>query len=216
MLSIAAIREGIRFPGTIRPSPGIDPGLPTSPTSATLIPNRSNSGTPCTGRNPDADHKILGTALQNVARIVSNHVGVMGQDEDPGIETVAEIFVCVNASGTVPRIPRLVVASSAQNRRTQTCLRPPQIPCGAVATATATVASAARLDWLLPRPRQQVRLSRNAWPNHRRPRISASPYGAYCPPLPKADGRRTGVARELVGTTGGASDTAGFARIDAP
>ena len=148
MLSIAAIREGIRFPGTIRPSPGIDPGLPTSPRSAILIPNCSNSGTPYTGRNPDVDHKILGKALQNVARIVSNHVGVIGQDEDPCTETVAGIFVCVNARGTVPRIPRMVVASSAQNRRTHSCLRPPQIPCGAVATAT--VAGAARLDWLLP------------------------------------------------------------------
>jgi len=51
-------------------------------------------------RNPSADRKIVGKVLQNVGKIINNHVGLIELAEDLDIETVTEIFIRVNSAGT--------------------------------------------------------------------------------------------------------------------
>ena len=51
-------------------------------------------------RNPGADRRMVGKALQRVGKIVNNHVGVIELAEDLDIETVTEIFIRVNSEGT--------------------------------------------------------------------------------------------------------------------
>lgn len=51
-------------------------------------------------RNIEADRKAIGKVLQNVAKIVNNHVGLIELAEDLDIETVTEIFIRVNSAGT--------------------------------------------------------------------------------------------------------------------
>lgn len=51
-------------------------------------------------RNPGADRRVVGKALQRVGKIVNNHVGVIELAEDLDIETVTEIFIRVNSEGT--------------------------------------------------------------------------------------------------------------------
>ena len=50
-------------------------------------------------RNPSADRKTVGKALQNLLKITSNHVGLIELAEDLDIETVTEIFIRVNSAG---------------------------------------------------------------------------------------------------------------------
>ncbi|MGO0122316.1 GmrSD restriction endonuclease domain-containing protein [Desulfothermobacter acidiphilus] len=50
-------------------------------------------------KNPGADRKTIGKALQRLGKIVNNHVGVIELAEDLDIETVTEIFIRVNSAG---------------------------------------------------------------------------------------------------------------------
>ena len=50
-------------------------------------------------RNPSADRKAVGKALQNLLKITGNHVGLIELAEDLDIETVTEIFIRVNSAG---------------------------------------------------------------------------------------------------------------------
>ncbi|MSR29767.1 MAG: DUF262 domain-containing protein [Phycisphaerales bacterium] len=50
-------------------------------------------------KNPTADHKHIGRVLQNLIKIVNNHVGLIELAEDLDIETVTEIFIRVNSAG---------------------------------------------------------------------------------------------------------------------
>ncbi len=50
-------------------------------------------------RNNGADRKAVGKVLQNVGKIVNNHVGLIELAEDLDIETVTEIFIRVNSAG---------------------------------------------------------------------------------------------------------------------
>ena len=50
-------------------------------------------------RNPSADRKSVGKALQNLLKITGNHVGLIELAEDLDIETVTEIFIRVNSAG---------------------------------------------------------------------------------------------------------------------
>jgi hypothetical protein len=51
-------------------------------------------------RNPNTDRRAIGKVLQNVGKIVNNHVGLIELAEDLDIETVTEIFIRVNSAGT--------------------------------------------------------------------------------------------------------------------
>ena len=51
-------------------------------------------------RNEGADRKAVGKVLQNVGKIVNNHVGLIELAEDLDIEIVTEIFIRVNSAGT--------------------------------------------------------------------------------------------------------------------
>lgn len=50
-------------------------------------------------RNPAADRKAVGKALQNLLKITGNHVGLIELADDLDIETVTEIFIRVNSAG---------------------------------------------------------------------------------------------------------------------
>ena len=50
-------------------------------------------------RNPTADRKAVGKALQNMLKITGNHVGLIELADDLDIETVTEIFIRVNSAG---------------------------------------------------------------------------------------------------------------------
>ena len=50
-------------------------------------------------RNPTADRKAVGKALQNLLKITGNHVGLIELADDLDIETVTEIFIRVNSAG---------------------------------------------------------------------------------------------------------------------
>src|SRR6185295_15130120 len=52
-----------------------------------------------TAKNPTADRKQVGKALQTLGRIIHNHVGVIELADDLDIETVTEIFIRVNSAG---------------------------------------------------------------------------------------------------------------------
>jgi hypothetical protein len=49
--------------------------------------------------NPDADRSALFHTLENLRKIVHNHVGIIDLAEDLDIETVTEIFIRVNSAG---------------------------------------------------------------------------------------------------------------------
>lgn len=51
-------------------------------------------------KNPDADRKRIGKVLQQLCKIVNNHIGIIELAEDLDIETVTEIFIRVNSAGT--------------------------------------------------------------------------------------------------------------------
>ena len=51
-------------------------------------------------RNEGVDRKSIGKVLQNVGKLVNNHVGLIELAEDLDIETVTEIFIRVNSAGT--------------------------------------------------------------------------------------------------------------------
>lgn len=50
--------------------------------------------------NSGADEDAVFAALENVCRLVNNHVGIIELAEDLDIETVTEIFIRVNSAGT--------------------------------------------------------------------------------------------------------------------
>ena len=50
-------------------------------------------------RNEGADRKAVGKVLQNIGKIINNHVGLIELAEDLDIETVTEIFIRVNSAG---------------------------------------------------------------------------------------------------------------------
>jgi hypothetical protein len=50
-------------------------------------------------KNPDAERKQVGKALQKLGKIINNHVGLIELAEDLDIETVTEIFIRVNSAG---------------------------------------------------------------------------------------------------------------------
>lgn len=50
-------------------------------------------------RNSDSNRRAVGNVLQNVSKIVFNHVGLIELAEDLDIETVTEIFIRVNSAG---------------------------------------------------------------------------------------------------------------------
>ena len=50
--------------------------------------------------NEGSNPKDVGKALQNVSKVIFNHVGLIELDEDLDIETVTEIFIRVNSAGT--------------------------------------------------------------------------------------------------------------------
>jgi len=50
-------------------------------------------------KNPSADRKVIGKVLQNLCKIINNHVGLIELAEDLDIETVTEIFIRVNSAG---------------------------------------------------------------------------------------------------------------------
>lgn len=50
-------------------------------------------------KNPLADRKRISRVLENLRKIVNNHVGVIELAEDLDIETVTEIFIRVNSAG---------------------------------------------------------------------------------------------------------------------
>ena len=49
-------------------------------------------------RNPSTDRKAIGKVLQNLTKIINNHVGLIELAEDLDIETVSEIFIRVNSA----------------------------------------------------------------------------------------------------------------------
>ena len=51
-------------------------------------------------KNPDANRSEIGKVLERVAKITSNHIGLIELAEDLDIETVTEIFIRVNSAGT--------------------------------------------------------------------------------------------------------------------
>lgn len=50
-------------------------------------------------KNSSADRKVIGKVLQNLCKIINNHVGLIELAEDLDIETVTEIFIRVNSAG---------------------------------------------------------------------------------------------------------------------
>jgi len=50
--------------------------------------------------NPNADEDQAAEAIQNLAGIIHNHIGVINLADDLDIETVTEIFIRVNSAGT--------------------------------------------------------------------------------------------------------------------
>jgi len=50
--------------------------------------------------NPDADENKLFANLENLRKIINNHVGIIELAEDLDIETVTEIFIRVNSAGS--------------------------------------------------------------------------------------------------------------------
>ena len=50
-------------------------------------------------KNPTANRKQVGKVLQNLGKIINNHVGLIELAEDLDIETVTEIFIRVNSAG---------------------------------------------------------------------------------------------------------------------
>ncbi|MCU0472501.1 MAG: DUF262 domain-containing protein [Bacteroidales bacterium] len=50
-------------------------------------------------RNPDIDIRPVSKVLENLRKIVNNHVGIIDLAEDLDIETVTEIFIRVNSAG---------------------------------------------------------------------------------------------------------------------
>lgn len=50
-------------------------------------------------KNPTANRKAVGKVLQNLGKIINNHVGLIELAEDLDIETVTEIFIRVNSAG---------------------------------------------------------------------------------------------------------------------
>ena len=53
-----------------------------------------------TARNEGVNRKAVGQVLQNVGKLVNNHVGLIELAENLDIETVTEIFIRVNSAGT--------------------------------------------------------------------------------------------------------------------
>lgn len=51
-------------------------------------------------RNPAADRKQISLILEQLRKIINNHVGLIELAEDLDIETVTEIFIRVNSAGT--------------------------------------------------------------------------------------------------------------------
>ena len=51
-------------------------------------------------KNPDRSRSAIGKVLEKVAKITSNHVGLIELAENLDIETVTEIFIRVNSAGT--------------------------------------------------------------------------------------------------------------------
>lgn len=51
-------------------------------------------------KNPNADRRAVSRVLERLRRIINNHVGVIELAEDLDIETVTEIFIRVNSTGT--------------------------------------------------------------------------------------------------------------------
>lgn len=52
-----------------------------------------------TEKNPDADRKQISRVIENLRKIINNHVGIIELAEDLDIDTVTEIFVRVNSAG---------------------------------------------------------------------------------------------------------------------
>lgn len=52
-----------------------------------------------TMRNPNADREKIGSTLEEIKKILNNHVGVIELNEKLDIETVTEIFIRVNSAG---------------------------------------------------------------------------------------------------------------------
>src|SRR4029077_19238242 len=50
--------------------------------------------------NPSADENIVFATLEQLRKIINNHVGIIELAEDLDIETVTEIFIRVNSAGT--------------------------------------------------------------------------------------------------------------------
>lgn len=50
-------------------------------------------------RNPEVDRKTVGRIIEKLAKIISNHVGLIELASDLDIETVTEIFIRVNSAG---------------------------------------------------------------------------------------------------------------------
>lgn len=51
-------------------------------------------------RNPETSRQVIGGVLENLRKIINNHVGIIELAEDLDIETVTEIFIRVNSAGT--------------------------------------------------------------------------------------------------------------------
>lgn len=52
-----------------------------------------------TTRNPKADREEIGNTLEEIKKILNNHVGVIELNENLDIETITEIFIRVNSKG---------------------------------------------------------------------------------------------------------------------
>ena len=63
------------------------------------MPISLNSWSNNAERNPSTDRKAIGKILQNLTKIINNHVGLIELAEDLDIETVTEIFIRVNSAG---------------------------------------------------------------------------------------------------------------------
>ena len=68
-------------------------------------------------RNPTSDRKQVGKVLQNLLRIVNNHVGLIELAEDLDIETVTEIFIRVNSAGAELSQADFVMSKIAANEK---------------------------------------------------------------------------------------------------
>jgi hypothetical protein len=66
-------------------------------------------------KNPGADRKQVGKVLQQLGKIINNHVGLIELAEDLDIETVTNIFIRVNSAGTELSQADFVMSKIAAN-----------------------------------------------------------------------------------------------------